>query len=101
MEKSTVVVTSEKYVSRSEENITHEYTNDNPFATPQDQRSIYSSAHPSYSIFTGMYLCIPYILFSLTRHQHVEGPLRTHIISHRIKTSPTAEIQIRTSYRRL
>jgi hypothetical protein len=55
MEKSTVVVTTEKYHSRSEENSTLEYPIDNPFSTPHDQRSIISSAQ-QYSIFTGMAL---------------------------------------------
>ena len=61
MEKSTVVVTTEKYHSRSEENSTHEYPIDNPFSTPHDQRSIISSAQ-QYSIFTGMEL-VPNVSF--------------------------------------
>uniref|UniRef100_A0A093V4X5 Beta-1,3-glucan-binding protein n=1 Tax=Talaromyces marneffei PM1 TaxID=1077442 RepID=A0A093V4X5_TALMA len=61
MEKSTLAVTTEKYHSRSEENSTHEYPIDNPFSTPQDQRSIISAQQ--YSIFTGLGIGA-YIIYS-------------------------------------
>lgn len=61
MEKSTVVVTTEKYHSRNEENFTHEYPIDNPFSTPHDQRSVISSAQ-QYSIYTGMMLVTMHFL---------------------------------------
>ncbi|OKL57256.1 hypothetical protein UA08_07422 [Talaromyces atroroseus] len=50
---SSVFVTTEKSFSRSEEHSGHDiYSVENPFSTPQDQRSIISSAHQSYSVFT-------------------------------------------------
>ena len=64
-----MVVTTEKYHSRSEENSTHEYPIDNPFSTPHDQRSIISSGQ-QYSIFTGMALSTQLSLLARKKQNH-------------------------------
>ncbi|EED20770.1 gram-negative bacteria binding protein, putative [Talaromyces stipitatus ATCC 10500] len=82
MEKSAVSITTEKYHSRSEENITHDYLFDNPFSTPHDQRSIISSAQ-QYSIFTGTTL-LPSTSYSLSKSKshfvYLQGSFDTYTV---------------------